>query len=175
MVFDDVDKDSSETVFAGMSTIPVNSLSRLSAPSLSFRLRYAALSGSRIGLTPSAAPLNFSSCSIQHPPPQQAFCTIEVAVPACPRNLRASSESSETRTVEALRCLGWGFEYVRSCCSLNESSDKLSVGVVGVVSMLEASLSEYVPVVAVDIGDRPNCDVLIDTFLVRVGSSGMGL
>ena len=48
------------------------------------------------------------------------------------------------------------------------------MGVVGVVSTLEAS-SEYVLVVTVDKGDRLNCDALMDSFLVREGSSGMGL
>ena len=69
----DVDNDSSETVLGGKSTIPDNSLSRLKAPNLSFRLRYARLSGSRMGFAPCEAPLSFNSCSIQHPPPQQAF------------------------------------------------------------------------------------------------------
>ena len=78
---------------------------------------------------------------------------MEVAEPASPKNRLASSESSETNTVEALLFLDGVAKCCPLCRSSNESSER---GVVGVVSILEAS-SEYVfVVVTVKEGDWLN-------------------
>lgn len=100
----------------------VSSVSRLSAPSLSWRLSKASLSGVSTGRNETEYLSSFNTFKKQHPPPQHSFCINSVPKPATPSKFFTSSEFCEMSLVEARLFRGWvtGSAIVSSFLSWSE-------------------------------------------------------